>query len=130
MKFGCSFGIFLISANLICRSTDISKCFGRSLRLRDNESRLYLLLDVLLVCNFFYYWVFLLLFCSYCTYVCHNFICLNSLECNKVMFVRSLLDACTPLSLVGAIELQSVFLFIFFFWLRVSVSFEDFIKAF
>ena len=41
MKFGCSIGIFVISANLICRSTDISKCFRESLRLRDNESRLY-----------------------------------------------------------------------------------------
>ena len=41
MKFGCSFGIFLNSAHLICRSTDISKCFSGSLRLRDNESRLY-----------------------------------------------------------------------------------------
>ena len=35
MKFGCSIGIFLGSANLICRS------FRGSLRLRDNESRLY-----------------------------------------------------------------------------------------
>ena len=43
MKFGCSFGIFLNSAHLICRSTDISKCFSGSLRLRDSESRLYLL---------------------------------------------------------------------------------------
>ena len=42
MKFGCSIGIFLNSANLICRSTDISKCFTGSLQLRDNESRLYL----------------------------------------------------------------------------------------
>ena len=42
MKFGCSIGIFLNSATLICRSTDISKCFRGSLRLRDNESRLYL----------------------------------------------------------------------------------------
>ena len=25
MKFGCSFGIFLNSANLVCRSTDISE---------------------------------------------------------------------------------------------------------
>ena len=41
MKFGCSIGIFLSSAHLICRSTDISKCFRGSLRLRDNESRLY-----------------------------------------------------------------------------------------
>ena len=43
MKFGCSIGIFLNSAHLICRSTDISKCFRGSLRLRDNESRLYLI---------------------------------------------------------------------------------------
>ena len=41
MKFGCSFGIFLNSAYLICRITDISKCFSGSLGLRDNESRLY-----------------------------------------------------------------------------------------
>ena len=43
MTFGCSIGIFLNSANLICRSTDISKCFRGSLRLRDNESRLYII---------------------------------------------------------------------------------------
>ena len=42
MKFGCSFGIFIDSADLICRSTDISKYFSGSLRLRDNESRLYM----------------------------------------------------------------------------------------
>ena len=42
VKFGCSIGIFLNSANVICRSTDISKCFRGSLRLRDIESRLYL----------------------------------------------------------------------------------------
>ena len=41
VKFGYLIGIFLDSANLICRSTDISKCFRGSLRLRDNESRLY-----------------------------------------------------------------------------------------
>ena len=41
VKFGCSIGIFLNTAHLICRSTDISKCFRGSLRLRDNESRLY-----------------------------------------------------------------------------------------
>ena len=34
--------IFLNSAHLICRSTDISKCFRGSLSLRDNESRLYM----------------------------------------------------------------------------------------
>ena len=33
---------FLYSANLICRSMDFSKCFRESLRLRDNESRLYI----------------------------------------------------------------------------------------
>ena len=42
MKFGCSLGIFLNSANLVCQSTDISKCFRGSLRLRDNESQLYI----------------------------------------------------------------------------------------
>ena len=42
VKIGCSLGIFLNSANLICRSTDISKCFRGSLRLRDNESPLYI----------------------------------------------------------------------------------------
>ena len=31
------------SANLICRSTDISKYFRESLGIRDNESRLYIL---------------------------------------------------------------------------------------
>ena len=41
VKFGCSIGIFLNSAHLICRSTDISKCFRGSPRLRDNEIRLY-----------------------------------------------------------------------------------------
>ena len=34
--------VFLSSANLICRSTDISKCFIESLGVRDNESRLYI----------------------------------------------------------------------------------------
>ena len=46
VKFGCSFGIFLNSANLICRSTDISKCFRGCLRLPDNESRLYFLIEM------------------------------------------------------------------------------------
>ena len=32
---------FLSSTNLICRSTDISKCFIESLGVRDNESWLY-----------------------------------------------------------------------------------------
>ena len=42
MNVGCSIGIFLNSANLICRSVDISKCFRGSPHLRDNESRLYI----------------------------------------------------------------------------------------
>ena len=42
VKFGCAICIFLDFENLICRSTDISKCFRGSLQLRDNESRLYL----------------------------------------------------------------------------------------
>ena len=37
--------VFLSSVNLICRSTDISKCFIESLGVRDNESRLYILYD-------------------------------------------------------------------------------------
>ena len=40
-EIGCLIGISLNSANLICRSTDISKCFRGSLRLWDNRSRLY-----------------------------------------------------------------------------------------
>ena len=34
--------VFLNSADLICQGMDISKCFRESLRLPDNESRLYL----------------------------------------------------------------------------------------
>ena len=41
-EFGCLICIFLNSANLICRSTDISNHFRGSLGLRDNESRLFL----------------------------------------------------------------------------------------
>ena len=37
------FIIFLTSATLIFRGTDISKCFRESLGIRDNESRLYLI---------------------------------------------------------------------------------------
>ena len=40
--------VFLSSANLICRSTDISKCFIESLGVRDNESRLYFFLTILI----------------------------------------------------------------------------------
>ena len=35
------FIVFLTSATLICRGTDISKCFRESLGIRDNESLLY-----------------------------------------------------------------------------------------
>ena len=45
VKFVCSIGIFFNSANLIYRSMDISKCFKGSLRLRDNESLLYSILQ-------------------------------------------------------------------------------------
>ena len=38
--------VFLNSANLIGRGTDISKCFREPLRLRDNESRLSLKINV------------------------------------------------------------------------------------
>ena len=41
VKRGCSNYFFLISANLICRGTDISKYFRESLGIRDNVSRLY-----------------------------------------------------------------------------------------
>ena len=51
MKFGCSIGIFLNSAHLICQTTDISKCFRGSLRLRDNEGRLYVKLEDPLISN-------------------------------------------------------------------------------
>ena len=33
--------VFLTLPTLICRGTDISKCFSESLGIRDNESRLY-----------------------------------------------------------------------------------------
>ena len=43
VKGGCSINCFFLSSvNLICRTTDISKCFIESLGVRDNESRLYL----------------------------------------------------------------------------------------
>ena len=36
------FIVFLTLSTLICRSTDISKCFSESLGIRDNGNRLYL----------------------------------------------------------------------------------------
>ena len=35
------FIIFLTLSTLICRGTDISKCFSKSLGIRDNDIRLY-----------------------------------------------------------------------------------------
>ena len=36
------FIVFLTLSTLICRGTDISKCFNESLGIRDNEGRLYI----------------------------------------------------------------------------------------
>ena len=44
VKCSCSTKFCLNSANLICRGIDNSKYFRESLRLRDNESRLYITL--------------------------------------------------------------------------------------
>ena len=41
VKCGCLNYFFLNSENLICRGTDISKCFRESLGIRDIESQLY-----------------------------------------------------------------------------------------
>ena len=40
------FIVFRTLSTLICRSTDISKCFSESLGIRDNESRLYFMFQV------------------------------------------------------------------------------------
>ena len=40
------FIVFLTLSTLICRSTDMSKCFSESLGIRDNGSRLYIHLFV------------------------------------------------------------------------------------
>ena len=37
---------FLTLSTLICRGTDISKCFSESLGIRDNESRLYFVANI------------------------------------------------------------------------------------
>ena len=42
VKCGCSIIVFLTLSTLICRGSDISKCFSESLGIRDNESRLYI----------------------------------------------------------------------------------------
>ena len=38
--------VFLTLSTLICRGTDISKCFSESLGIRDNESRLFVITDM------------------------------------------------------------------------------------
>ena len=43
--------VFLSSANLICRSTDILKCFIESIGIRDSESRLYMMSDSVACCT-------------------------------------------------------------------------------
>ena len=40
------FIVFLTLSTLICRSTDISKCFSESFGIRDNESRLYIYINM------------------------------------------------------------------------------------
>ena len=51
-EFGCSFGIFLNSAHLVCLTMDISKCFSASLRLRDKESQLYFTIVICFAVSF------------------------------------------------------------------------------
>ena len=41
VKCVVQFIVFLTLSTLICRCTDISKCFSESLGIRDNESQLY-----------------------------------------------------------------------------------------
>ena len=45
------FIVFLTLSTLICRSTDISKCFSESLGIRDNGSRLYFHGSIKLLCT-------------------------------------------------------------------------------
>ena len=44
MKCGCSIYFFFNSANLICRGKGISNIFRKFLGLRDNESRMYIVI--------------------------------------------------------------------------------------
>ena len=68
MKFDCLIGIFLNSANLICQSTDISKCFRGSLHFRDNESRLYVKTRFFSIRGFFEILVFEISRLTVCRY--------------------------------------------------------------
>ena len=47
------FIVFLNSANLICRGTNVSKCFRESLGIRDNESWLYLFIYLFISLDMF-----------------------------------------------------------------------------
>ena len=49
MKCGCSIYFFINSVNRICRGTGISKYLRQSLGLRDNESRLYILFQIIIL---------------------------------------------------------------------------------
>ena len=58
------FIVFLTSATLIARGTDISKCFRDYLGIRDNESRLYIIphfffrrLEKTVLCDCGLYWI-------------------------------------------------------------------------
>ena len=67
VKGGCRLIVFLSSANLICRSTDISKCFIESLGFRDNESRLHIAAGktaIKIFLFFFFFFFFFFLFCG------------------------------------------------------------------
>ena len=56
------FIVFLTLSTLICRGTDISKCFSESLGIRDNEIRLYFELILPLSRYFFVYFMDFFLF--------------------------------------------------------------------
>ena len=46
VKYVVQFIVFLTLSTLICRGTDISKCFSESLGIRDNESLLYIVSNI------------------------------------------------------------------------------------
>ena len=69
VKGGCSINCFFLSSvNLICRTTDISKCFIESLGVRDNESRLYFERPDQTVQLFLLIWCFRFQYASTCSF--------------------------------------------------------------
>ena len=115
VKSDCSNYFFLNSENLICRGTDISKCFRESLGIQDNESRLYIgfgMSNVAIFNTFIYLFElfplllynFIFVF-SLCSFLLHIFI-LNSISVylNRVIFISIL-------------YLPFFFFFFFFFFL-------------